>query len=57
MFPELKNPVFTDNDDLNEMARQIRRDIMNMLLLSKSGHSGGPLGMADVFTALYFNKL
>ncbi len=57
MFENLKNPVFTDTDDLNEMARQIRRDIINMLLISKSGHSGGPLGMADVFTALYFNKL
>jgi transketolase len=57
MFPNLKNPVFTDVDDLNEMARQIRRDIINMLLISKSGHSGGPLDMADVFTALYFNKL
>lgn len=57
MFPNLKNPVFTDNDDLNEMARQIRRDIINMLLLSKSGHSGGPLGLADIFSALYFNKL
>lgn len=57
MFPNLKNPVFTDTDDLNEMSRQIRRDIVNMLLLSKSGHSGGPLGLADIFTALYFNKL
>lgn len=57
MFPNLKNPVFTDVNDLNEVARQIRRDIMNMLLISKSGHSGGPLGLADVFTALYFNKL
>ncbi|MFI5211402.1 MAG: transketolase, partial [Ignavibacteria bacterium] len=44
-------------DDLNEMARQIRRDIINMLLISKTGHSGGPLGLADMFTALYFNKL
>ncbi|MEO8513310.1 MAG: transketolase [Ignavibacteria bacterium] len=57
MFPNLKNPVFTDVDDLNEMSRQIRRDIINMLLVSKSGHSGGPLGLADIFTALYFNKL
>lgn len=57
MFPKLKNPVFTDFDDLNEMARQIRRDIINMLLISKSGHSGGPLGLADIFSALYFNKL
>lgn len=57
MFPNLKNPVFTDADDLNEVARQLRRDIINMLLLSKSGHSGGPLGLADIFAALYFNKL
>jgi transketolase len=57
MFPNLENPVFTDIDDLSEIARQIRRDIINMLLLTKSGHSGGPLGLADIFSALYFNKL
>ncbi|MGA2669088.1 MAG: transketolase [Ignavibacteria bacterium] len=57
MYSKEKSPVFTDIPDLNEMARQIRRDIINMLLISKSGHSGGPLGMADVMTALYFNKL
>ena len=57
MYSNLKNPVFKDVNELNEMARQIRRDIMNMLLIAKSGHSGGPLGMADIFTALYFNKL
>ncbi len=57
MFPNLKNPVFTDTNELDEMARQIRRDIMNMLLISKSGHSGGPLGLADIFAALYFNRL
>lgn len=44
-------------EELNEMARQIRRDIINMLLIAKTGHSGGPLGMADIFTALYFNLL
>jgi len=52
-----KNPKITDLQELNEMSRQIRRDIINMLLISKSGHSGGPLGLADIFTALYFNKL
>ncbi len=57
MFPNLKNPVFTDIDDLSEMARQLRRDIINELLISKSGHSGGPLGLADLFSVLYFNKL
>jgi transketolase len=52
-----KNPKIIDTSELNEMSRQIRRDIINMLLISKSGHSGGPLGLADIFTALYFNKL
>jgi len=52
-----KNPCYTSIEDLNEMARQIRRDIINMLVIAQTGHSGGPLGMADIFTALYFNKL
>ncbi len=55
MFEKKKNPVFTSVADLNELSRQIRRDIINMLLIAKSGHSGGPLGLADIFTALYFN--
>jgi transketolase len=52
-----KNPQLATIEELNEMARQIRRDIINMLLISKSGHSGGPLGTADIFAALYFNVL
>jgi transketolase len=44
-------------EELQEMARQIRRDIIKMLMISKSGHSGGPLGLADIFTSLYFNIL
>lgn len=52
-----KNPKLESINDLNEMSRQIRRDIINMLLISKSGHSGGPLGTSDIFTALYFNLL
>ena len=51
------NPKLKTVEELEEMARQIRRDIINMLLLSKSGHSGGPLDMADIFAALYFNKM
>lgn len=43
--------------ELQEMARQLRRDIIKMLMISKSGHSGGPLGLADVFASLYFNIL
>ena len=43
------------SEELKEMARQIRRDVIKMLLISKSGHSGGPLGLADIFASLYFN--
>lgn len=46
-----------DADDLKEMARQIRRDIIRMLMISQSGHSGGPLGLADIFACLYFKIL
>jgi len=44
-------------DELNEMARQVRRDIIRMLVKANSGHTGGSLGMADIFTALYFRVL
>jgi len=42
---------------LEEKANEIRQDIIKMLLEAKSGHSAGSLGMADVFTALYFHVL
>lgn len=41
-------------EDLERKANEIRKDIIKMLLSAGSGHSAGPLGMADVFTALYF---
>ncbi|MEK7181374.1 MAG: transketolase [Patescibacteria group bacterium] len=42
---------------LEETANRIRQDIIKMLLEAKSGHSAGPLGMADIFTAFYFHIL
>jgi len=36
------------------IANEIRRDIIRMLVRAGSGHSGGPLGSADLFAALYF---
>jgi len=39
---------------LEMMANTIRQDIVEMLAIASSGHSAGPLGMADIFTALYF---
>lgn len=42
---------------LEERANDIRKSIIEMLLEAGSGHTAGPLGMADVFTALYFHIL
>lgn len=43
--------------ELSHRANAIRQDIIEMLLASGSGHSAGPLGMADIFTGLYFAVL
>ncbi|MBI2097365.1 MAG: transketolase [Candidatus Vogelbacteria bacterium] len=42
---------------LEEKANQIRQSIIEMLIEAGSGHTAGPLGMADIFTALYFHLL
>ena len=42
---------------LEETANKIRESIIEMLTEAGSGHSAGPLGMADVFTAFYFHIL
>ena len=46
-----------DIKELEKKANTIRKDIIEMLMEAKSGHSAGPLGMADVFTALYFGNV
>ncbi len=51
------NPFNLSNTELQYKANDIRQDIIAMLLEAGSGHSAGPLGLADVFTALYFNVL
>ncbi|QQG37848.1 MAG: transketolase [Candidatus Kaiserbacteria bacterium] len=38
-------------------ALEIRKTIIEMLAAAKSGHTAGPLGMADIFAALYFHVL
>lgn len=38
-------------------ANTIRQDVIKMLIAAGSGHSAGPLGMADIFACLYFEIL
>ncbi|MEI7682812.1 MAG: transketolase [Candidatus Saccharibacteria bacterium] len=43
--------------ELELKANTIREDIIKMLERAGSGHSAGPLGLADIFSALYFDIL
>lgn len=43
--------------ELELKANKIRESIIEMLLEAGSGHTAGPLGMSDIFTALYFHLL
>ncbi|MBI5126617.1 MAG: transketolase [Candidatus Taylorbacteria bacterium] len=43
--------------DLEKKALAIRKSIITMLIEAGSGHTAGPLGMADIFTYLYFVAL
>lgn len=49
----------TDNKikELKITANNIRKDIVEMLCEAESGHTAGALGMADIFTLLYFHTL
>jgi transketolase len=42
---------------IEEKARSIRETIIEMLVAAGSGHTAGPLGMADVFATFYFHIL
>ena len=42
---------------LEAKANKVRESIIEMLVEAGSGHTAGPLGMADVFTAFYFHIL
>lgn len=44
-------------EGLKAAANKIRIDIITMLEHAGSGHSAGPLGLADIFAALYFSVL
>lgn len=43
--------------ELEQKANEIRQTIIEMLMTAGSGHTAGPLGMTDIFTAFYFHIL
>ena len=44
-------------EELEKIAKKIRRGIIEQVYIAKSGHPGGSLSIADVLTALYFNQM
>jgi len=58
--PKVRKPLHLHDRQLKkleEKALEIRKDLIKMLVEAGSGHSAGPLGMADIFTALYFHVM
>lgn len=53
----MAKPKALTTSQIDEMANTIRKDVIKMLEEAGSGHSAGPLGMSDIFAALYFNVL
>ncbi len=47
----------TDITHLEQKAEAIRETIIRMLVAAGSGHTAGPLDMADIFAAFYFHIL
>jgi transketolase len=43
--------------ELSRMANTLRQDVIRMLVSAGSGHAAGPLDLADIAAALYFNVL
>jgi len=44
-------------EELQTIATQVRRDILRMVCMAKSGHPGGSMSSTDILTVLYFNEM
>lgn len=47
----------SNKEELEKIAKQIRKNIVMQVYTAKSGHPGGSLSCADILTVLYFNQL
>lgn len=46
-----------DESELKTIAKQIRRDVIEMIYHAGSGHPGGSLSVTDILVALYFSGI
>lgn len=47
----------TDIKELEEISKEIRKNILKQVHTAKSGHPGGSLSCSDILTVLYFNQM
>ncbi len=47
----------TDVNEIEKIAKNIRRGIIEAVYANKSGHPGGSLSVADIMSVLYFNEM
>ncbi|KKS92827.1 MAG: Transketolase, thiamine pyrophosphate-binding domain protein [Candidatus Collierbacteria bacterium GW2011_GWB1_44_6] len=52
-----RRPLSNNMNSLPDIAREIRKNTIRMLVAAQSGHTAGPLGTADFFAQLYFGGL
>lgn len=52
-----KKLKITDIQELEKIAKEIRKNIIKQVYGAKSGHPGGSLSCADILTVLYFNQM
>lgn len=60
MYDKLMGVYMEKIDSIKKLkltANRIRQDVIKMLYEAKSGHSAGSIGLADIFTVLYFNQM
>ena len=47
----------TDIQELEKIAKNVRKNIIEQVYSASSGHPGGALSIADILTVLYFNQM
>lgn len=50
-------PLRTPPAELEAHANRLRRDVIRMVHAAGCGHPGGPLGLAEILTTLYFHEM
>lgn len=53
----MKNKKVENIDELKQIAKNIRKGIIEAVYRGKSGHPGGSLSIADIMTVLYFYEM